>query len=64
VHPVFYLVAILFVVASPLIVPVTVTIVHAVRNRRQSAAAGRPNMAGAIRPSLNPAHTSPVPAAA
>lgn len=44
----FYLFAIVLVMVSPLIVPVSVTIVHAVRDFKQRAAAARPAFAGAV----------------
>jgi hypothetical protein len=52
--------AIVLVMVSPLIVPVSVTIVHAVRCFKQRAAA----IAGAARPAFAPAFAGAVPAAA
>jgi hypothetical protein len=52
----FYVFAIGLVMVSPLIVPVSVTIVHAVRDFKQCAAAARPAFA--------PAFAGAVPAAA
>jgi hypothetical protein len=56
----FYLFAIVLVMVSPLIVPISVTIVHAVREFKQRATAARPAFAGAARP----AFAGAVPAAA
>jgi hypothetical protein len=58
---VFYLIAIILVVASPLFVPVAVSIVHGLKNWKQSAA---PALAGAVRPAFGPAPRGAVPAAA
>lgn len=60
----FYLVAIVLVMVSPLIVPVSITILHAVRDFKQRVAAARPGIAGAVRPPLAPAFAGAVPAAA
>ena len=60
----FYLVAIVLVLVSPLIVPISVTILHAVRDFKQRAAAARPAIAGAVRPAFGPALAGAVPAAA
>ena len=56
----FYLTIIVFVVFSPLIVPVAVTIVHAVRCWRERTASAR----AASKPALAPATAEPVPVAA
>ena len=61
---VFYLFAIVLVMVSPLIVPVSVTILHTVRDFKQRAAAIRPAIAGAARPAFAPAFAGAVPAAA
>jgi hypothetical protein len=61
---VFYLFAIVLVMVSPLIVPVSVTILHAARDWKQRAAAARPAIAGAARPAFAPAFAGAVPAAA
>jgi hypothetical protein len=58
---VFYLIAIVLVVASPLFVPVAVSIVHGLKNWKRSAA---PALTGALRPAFGPARSSAVPAAA
>jgi hypothetical protein len=55
----FYVFAIGLVMVSPLIVPVSVTIVHAVRGKQRAAA-----FAGAARPAFAPAFAGAVPAAA
>ena len=60
----FYLTAIILVIASPLVVPVSVTVLHTVRDWKQRAAAARPAFAGAIRPAFAPAFAGAVPAAA
>jgi hypothetical protein len=57
----FYLIAIVLVVASPLVVPVTVSILHAINNWKQNAAGA---LAGVVRPSFGPALRGAVPAAA
>jgi hypothetical protein len=49
----FYLIAILFVIVSPLVVPVTVSAAHAVANRRKDA--GFRTMLGGRRPVLRTA---------
>lgn len=51
----FYLVAILVVMAFPLGVPTTVTLFHAINSLRQSTRAVRPATSGAARPVLTPA---------
>ncbi len=56
----FYLIAIVLVMASPLVVPVTVTIAHAVSDWRQRARALRP----AFKSAFSPAIAGAVPAAA
>ena len=61
---VFYLFAIVLVMVSPLIVPISVTIVHTVRDFKQRATAARPAFAGAARPAFAPAFAGAVPAAA
>ena len=58
---VFYLIAIVLVVASPLFVPMAVSIVHGLKNWKQSAA---PALAGVVRPAFGPAVRGAVPAAA
>jgi hypothetical protein len=60
----FYLVAILRVMAFPLAVPMTVSIVHAISNWRQSAGAAHPVTAGAVRPAFTPASRGAVALAA
>jgi hypothetical protein len=60
----FYLFAIVLVMVSPLIVPVSVTILHTVRDFKQRATAARPAIAGAVRPAFAPAFAGAVPAAA
>jgi len=50
----FFLIAILLVMVAPLVVPVTVTIVHAVNDWRQRAAAAAART-GAARPVFAPA---------
>ena len=60
----FYLFAIVLVMVSPLIVPISVTIVHTVRDFKQRATASRPAFAGAARPAFAPAFAGAVPAAA
>ena len=57
----FYLIAIVLVIASPLVVPVTVSILHAINNWKQNAA---PAFAGVVRPAFGPAVRGAVPAAA
>ena len=57
----FYLIAIVLVIASPLVVPVTVSILHAINNWKQNAA---PALARAVRPAFGPALMGAVPAAA
>jgi hypothetical protein len=57
----FYLFAIVLVLVSPLIVPVSVSILHAVRDLKQRAATARPAIA---RPAFAPAFAGAVPAAA
>jgi hypothetical protein len=57
----FYLIAIVLVVASPLAVPAAVSIFHVVKNWKQNAA---PALAGAVRPEFGPALRGGVPAAA
>ena len=57
----FYLIAIVLVIASPLFVPVAVSIVHAVKNWKQNAA---PALAAVVRPAFAPALRSAAPAAA
>jgi hypothetical protein len=57
----FYLIAIFLVIASPLAVPVAVSIVHAISNLKQNAA---PAFAGVVRPAFGPAIRGAVPAAA
>jgi type IV secretory pathway VirB3-like protein len=54
----FYLTAIIFIIASPLIVPAVVTILHTVRDLRERAAAAR----AAFKPAF--ALAGAVPAAA
>jgi hypothetical protein len=58
---VFYLIAIVLVIASPLVVPAAFSILHAVNNWRQNAA---PALAGAVRPGFGPTLRGAVPAAA
>jgi hypothetical protein len=60
----FYLVAILLVMAFPLAVPMTVSIVHAIINWRESAGAAHPATAGVVRPALTPASRGAVAVAA
>jgi hypothetical protein len=60
----FYLFAIVLVMVSPLIVPISVTVVHTVRDFKQRATAARPAFAGAARPAFAPAFAGAVPAAA
>jgi hypothetical protein len=60
----FYLFAIVLVMVSPLIVPVSVAILHTVRDFKQRAAEARPAIAGAVRPAFAPAFAGAVPAAA
>lgn len=55
-----YIVAILFVMASPLAVPATVTIVHAISNWRQATAA-RVAAQPAARRATAPAHPATTP---
>jgi hypothetical protein len=57
----FYLIAIFLVIASPLAVPVAVSIFHAINNLKQNAA---PAFAGVVRPAFGPALRGAVPAAA
>jgi hypothetical protein len=57
----FYLIAIVLVIASPLVVPVAVSILHGVKNWKQNAA---PAFAGVVRPAFGPALRGAVPAAA
>jgi len=57
----FYLIAIVLVIASPLFVPVAVSIVHGIKNWKQRMA---PALAGAVRPAFGPALQGAVPAAA
>jgi hypothetical protein len=58
---VFYLIAIVLVVVSPLFVPVAVSIGHGLKNWKRSAA---PALAGVARPAFGPALGGAVPAAA
>ena len=51
----FFLIAILLVMVAPLVVPVTATIVHAVKNGRQRVATAAPARTGAARPVFAPA---------
>lgn len=44
----FYVVAIVLVMAFPLGVPVTVTVFHAIRNRMRRVSAVRPATSGAV----------------
>jgi hypothetical protein len=60
----FYLVAIVMVMVSPLIVPISVSILHAVRGFQQRTAVARPAIAGAVRPAFAPAFAGAVPAVA
>lgn len=57
----FYLIAIILVIASPLFVPVAVSIVHGAKDWKQKAA---PALAGVARPAFGPALSGAVPAAA
>jgi hypothetical protein len=50
----FYLVTIALVWIAPMVIPVTVTIVHATKNSKQRIAA-RSATAGAVRPAFKPA---------
>src|SRR5262249_17217483 len=59
--PMFYLIAIFLVIASPLAVPVAVSIVHAISNWKQNAA---PALSRPVRPAFGPALRGAVPAAA
>ena len=61
---IFYIVAILATIAFPLAVPTSVSIVHAIKNRKPTTAAPRPAVAGAVRPAVTPAFAAAVPAAA
>ena len=56
----FYLTAIVFIIVSPLIVPAAVTILHAVRDLRERAAAA----GAAFKPAFAPVMAGAVPAAA
>jgi hypothetical protein len=60
----FYLIAIFLVMVSPLVVPVTVQILHTINGWKQRAADARPALAGAVRPAFGPALRGAVPAAA
>jgi hypothetical protein len=57
----FYLIAIFLVMASPLAVPVAVSVLHAINNWKQNAT---PALAGVVRPAFRPALSGAVPAAA
>jgi hypothetical protein len=57
----FYLIATFLVIVSPMVVPVTVSIIHAINNWKQAAA---PALAGVARPAFGPAFAGAVPAAA
>jgi hypothetical protein len=57
----FYLIAIILVIASPLFVPLAVSIVHGIKNWKQHAA---PALAGVVRPAFGTALRGAVPAAA
>jgi hypothetical protein len=58
---VFYLIAIVLVIASPLFMPVAVSIVHGVKSWKRNSAPAR---TGVLRPAFGPRLTGAVPAAA
>jgi hypothetical protein len=60
----FYIVAILFTIVSPLVVPVAVTLLHAIKNRRQNVATARLTASSADRIVTGPALMQRTPAAA
>jgi hypothetical protein len=60
----FYLITIFLVIVSPLVVPVTVQILHTLNEWKQRATAARPATVGAVRPAFSPAFAGAVPAAA